>query len=74
MTKELKPVIVTVTDEALGDIQKVAAELGAAGMKVNQVLPVTGVISGSCAPRKKSALQKIGGVLSVEDEAVAKLQ
>lgn len=73
MSKRSKSIIVTVTDHMLGDIEQVAQKLAAKGMKVNQVLPITGVISGSCAPAKMSALEKVDGVASVEEEASATL-
>ncbi|MDY3560614.1 hypothetical protein R5W23_001859 [Gemmata sp. JC673] len=64
-----KPVVVTVTDAALAGIQGVADRLTAAGMAVDQVLPVTGVITGSCPPGAKSLLRQVDGVHSVEDGA-----
>jgi len=72
MTKS-KTVIVTVTDAALKDIQSVAKKLAAKGLKVEQVLPVTGVITGSCPEGKKSALNSVEGVDSVEDEVQVQL-
>jgi hypothetical protein len=50
-TKNMKSVIVTVSDEALNDIDDVAKQLGSTGMKVKQVLQATGVITGSWPPR-----------------------
>lgn len=73
MPKNLKSFIVTVTDDKLKDIQKVADQLADKGMKVNRVLPITGVISGLCASNKVSDLEKVSGVMSVEEEAVAEL-
>lgn len=64
-------IIVTVTDEALDRIEAVAEELAAKGMKIARVLPVTGVISGSCPPGKKEELEAVSGVHRVEDEAEA---
>lgn len=64
-----KSVIVTVTDDALKDIQSVAKKLSAKGMKVDQVLPVTGVISGSCPIDKEDALRAVDGVHSLEEDA-----
>ena len=68
-----KPVIVTVTDAALKNIKTVASQLKAKGMKVDQVLPVTGVISGSCQVGKEAALRAVKGVHSVEEEAQVQL-
>ena len=69
----LKPIIVTVADNALGKIQEVANQLATKGMKVSRVMPITGVIAGLCPPTKTSALKKVAGVMSVEEEAVASL-
>jgi hypothetical protein len=68
-----EPIIVTVADEKLKSIHDVADHLAAEGMKVDQVMPVTGIITGSSSPTKLSALKKVDGVLSVEEEAVAYL-
>lgn len=73
MAKKSKPIIVVVADEKIADIQGVADHLAAKGMKVEQVMPVTGVITGSSVPTKIPALRKIDGVMSVEEEAVAHL-
>ena len=73
MSKGSKSIIVTVADEMLGDIDQVAKKLAAKGMKVNQVMPITGVIAGSCASAKMSALEGVAGVTSVEEEASATL-
>jgi hypothetical protein len=67
------PVIVTVTDAALGSIHALARKLTAKGMKVDRVLPVTGVITGSCPVATKAALRAIDGVDSVEDEVQVQL-
>lgn len=68
-----KSVIVTVSDDALPNIHQLADELGAKGMKVDRVMPVTGVITGSLKASKVSALGKVVGVLSVEEETTAQL-
>jgi hypothetical protein len=59
-----KPIIVTISDDGLKDIQ---------GMRVSRVLPVTGVICGSSPSGKMPALRKVTGVSSVEEEASAEL-
>jgi hypothetical protein len=69
--KKEKPVIVTVTDNALKDIHQLAAQLEGKGMKVNRVLPVTGVISGSY-PFALSKIKHVEGVQSVEEELNAR--
>ncbi len=67
------PVIITVTDDMLDKIDEVANQLSAKGMKVDRVMPITGVIAGSSAAGKLSALKDVDGVMSVEEEAVAYL-
>jgi hypothetical protein len=71
--KKRKPIIVTVADDALRNIDELAAKLEAKGMKVDSVLPITGIISGSCASARMSELESVDGVTSVEEEASAEL-
>lgn len=73
MPKKRKPIIVTVADDALKNINELAAKLTAKGMKVDRVLPITGIISGSCASGKMGELENVAGVTSVEEEASAEL-
>jgi hypothetical protein len=73
MPKSTKQFVVTVADEALGNIDSVAKKLAAKGMKVSRVLPVTGVITGAYSPDKASDLVKVAGVMSVEEEVAAQL-
>lgn len=73
MPKKRKPIIVTVADDALKNIHELAARLVAKGMKVDRVLPTTGIISGSCASTKMGELENVDGVTSVEEEASAEL-
>jgi hypothetical protein len=68
-----KPIIITVTDAALDKIQSVAKQLTAKGMKVDDVLPVTGVIRGFCPVGKEETLKTVNGVHSVEDEVQVQL-
>ncbi len=71
--KNMKSVIVTVTDEAMGNIENLAKQLGNSGMKVNHVLHSTGVITGICSAAKMASLQKIKGVMSIEEEIILNL-
>lgn len=73
MAQKTKPVIVTVDDGRLKEIQDVAAELGAKGMQVERVMAMTGVIAGRAPAAKMAALRKVKGVLSVEEEQIAGL-
>jgi hypothetical protein len=68
MAKESKSIIVTVADEALGQIQSLANHLAGHGMTVKRVMPMTGVISGSVAASKFESLRGVPGVSSVEEE------
>lgn len=68
-----KSIIVTVSDDALPNISQLADDLSAKGLEVDRVLPVTGVITGSVVASKVPALGKVDGVLSVEEEASARL-
>ena len=73
MSEKIKAIIVTVGDDALNNIHQLADQLAAKGMKVDRVMPVTGVIAGSCAATKMPALEKVDGVISVEEEVVASI-
>jgi hypothetical protein len=72
VSRNEKSVIVTVTDEMLPSIQRVADDLSSRGLKVDRVMPMTGVISGSLSA-DLSDLDGIEGVMSVEEEATAEL-
>jgi len=50
------------------DADAVATQLRAAGMNVEQVLGAAGIITGSVAAAKRSALTALPGVASVESE------
>jgi hypothetical protein len=58
MTKG-KSIIVTVEDAALEDIHDLANRLRVKGMSVDRVMPVTGVITGTCHSSKIPTLQKV---------------
>lgn len=72
MSSNEKSVIVTVSDEMLPSIQRVADDLSSRGLRVDRVLPMTGVISGSLSA-DLSELRGIEGVMSVEEERTAEL-
>lgn len=73
MIEKEKPIIVTVSDEAMPDIQGIAKTLSAKGMKIKRVMPLTGSISGSSGTRALSELRRVTGVVSVADDEVAEL-
>lgn len=68
MSKETKPVVVTVSDEALKNIEAVAKQLTAKGMHITRVMPLSGVITGSVAAESAAKLGSVSGVTSVEDD------
>ncbi|NJK73778.1 MAG: ketohydroxyglutarate aldolase [Microcoleus sp. SU_5_6] len=59
-------IIVTVNDENLSMIESVVAALESAGMKVEQVLTITGIITGEVAQSKLEGLKSVPGVVDVE--------
>lgn len=60
-------IIVTVDDAHMSSIQDVAKRLRARGMKVDEVMEGTGMISGTYA-KQTSSLNRIRGVSSVEEQ------
>jgi hypothetical protein len=73
MSKKSKSIVVTIADDAVNDIDAVAARLSEKGLKVERVLRGAGVITGSSTAGKVPGLAKVSGVKSVEEEAVAEL-
>ena len=66
-----KRIIVIVTDEALGEIQKLGEILKSKGMEIDSILQICGVISGSCLEDTISLLRQTPGVQTIEDEGIA---
>jgi len=64
--EEVEPIVVTVDDQNLPIIQSVVTGLESAGMKVDQVLPVTGIITGAVSQSKLEGLRKVPGVANIE--------
>ena len=64
--EQVERIIVTVDDQNLPIIQSVVTALQSAGMKVDQVLPVTGIITGEVSPSKLEGLRSLPGVAGVE--------
>lgn len=73
MSEKEKPIVVTVSDEALPDIQRIAKTLSSKGMTIRRVMPLAGSISGSTSPDTVAELEKTAGVVSVADDDVAEL-
>jgi hypothetical protein len=64
--EQVERIIVSVDDQNLPVIQSVVTALEAAGMKVNEVLPVIGIITGEVAKSKLEGLKSVTGVANVE--------
>lgn len=65
---ERKSIVVTVADSALKDIKGLAERLTQKGLSVDRVMAITGVITGTCDPKRMKGLEGIQGVASVEEE------
>jgi hypothetical protein len=68
MKQKAKAVVVTITDESLDEIDAVAKQLTAKGLKIADVMPLTGVITGSVSGDAVARLESVKGVASVEDD------
>lgn len=66
--EQITRIVVTVDDQHLSDIQSVSTALQSAGMKVENVLPSTGIITGEVAQPKIQELKNLPGVVDVEPD------
>lgn len=73
MNMETKHVVVTVDDANVVNIRQIAQQLGGKGLAVDRILPITGVITGSCMPGGLAKLREVGGVSSIEMDAAVHL-
>jgi hypothetical protein len=64
--EQVERIIVTVDDQNLSVIQSVVTALESAGMKVDEVLPVIGIITGEVSQSKLEGLKSVKGVANVE--------
>lgn len=64
--EQVERIVVTVDDQNLPVIESVVAGLQSAGMNVDRVLPVTGIITGEVAASKLEQLRSVPGVAGVE--------
>jgi len=64
--EQVQRIIVTVDDQNISVIQSVVAALESAGMKVEQVLPAIGIVTGEVSQSKLEGLKSVPGVASVE--------
>jgi len=63
---QIDRIVVTIEDQYLPEIHAVASALQATGVKVDNILPVSGIITGEVSHLKINDLQKVSGVASVE--------
>jgi hypothetical protein len=61
-------IMISVADEQMNDIDSLAAELRNSGMEVENVLGITGVITGSVDAAQLERLRGVAGVKHVEEE------
>ena len=66
-------ITVLVDDDHVAQLDGVAKQLSAAGMKVEQVLADIGLITGSVASERRAALEVVPGVAGVEGEQTFQL-
>jgi hypothetical protein len=66
-----KSLIVTVADEALNSIERIADELRNHGMRVSRVLPITGTIQGMADQSSVAKLKRLEGVTRIDEERLA---
>jgi hypothetical protein len=66
-------ILVTVAPGALGRIDRVAQDLRAAGVTVDQVLSASGIITGSVEASLMPAIGRVRGVASVESDTDVQL-
>jgi hypothetical protein len=64
--EQIERIIVTVDEQHLLNIQSVATALQSAGMKVDNVLPSTGIITGEVSQPEIQKLKSTPGVVDVE--------
>ena len=64
--EQVERIVVTVDDQNLSVIESVVSGLESAGMKVDEMLPVTGIITGEVARSKLEQLKSVTGVAGVE--------
>ncbi|MEG4810598.1 hypothetical protein QUA82_22730 [Microcoleus sp. F8-D3] len=64
--EQVQRIIVTVDDQNISVIQSVVTALESAGMKVEQVLPAIGIVTGEVSQSKLEGLKSVPGVASVE--------
>lgn len=65
---QVQRIVVTIDDQHLPEIQAIASSLQMAGMRVDNVLSVTGIITGEVSQTKINELRVVSGVANVEPD------
>jgi hypothetical protein len=68
MAQNSKRVVVTVDDDHVGSIEKVAEALRSAGMNVGDILSTTGIITGEVDEAGRRSMQSVPGVKAIEPD------
>jgi hypothetical protein len=66
--EQTERIIITVDDQYLEEIQAVATALQSAGMRVEQVMPISGIITGEISPQQRQNLYNVTGVADIETD------
>ena len=61
-------IVVTIDDQHLPEIQAIASSLQVAGMRVDNVLSLTGIITGEVSQTRINELRDVSGVANVEPD------
>jgi hypothetical protein len=61
-------IVVTIDDQHLPEIQAIASSLRMAGMRVENVLTMTGMITGEVSQIQINELRNVSGVVNVEPD------
>ena len=61
-------IVVTIDDQRLPEIQAIASSLQVAGMRVDNVLSLTGIITGEVSQTRINELRDVSGVANVEPD------
>ncbi|KAB0239557.1 MAG: hypothetical protein ACKPKE_04295 [Microcystis panniformis] len=64
----MEKIIVTIDEQHLADIQIVANNLQSLGMTVDNILSVSGIVTGSSPGSLIPSLKAVQGVLDVEED------
>jgi hypothetical protein len=64
--EQVKRIVVSVDDQNLSVIESVVNALEWVGMKIERVLPISGIITGEVAQSKLEELKSVPGVANVE--------